>query len=335
MLDNVYDAISVGDVVKPKKKAPVPVETVAIAVGLYILSKVPLWHSTVEAYNMVFARHGTLMTLGTGPFISSAMAYNLAFKDKNERHALLCGLALSLAQSAYMGLTYGAPAAFALAAMSFVIFNAIRICRELGQLDLSSALIIANASQRLFEGDVLSTCLTFIIVCGVSYLNNMCIPVRLMHTKSRHITSTRLPLMYSGNTPLVVYYTLSEFSPIGVPLLVGLPFIYGLAMYWPTVAETTGHDLLREYEEKDFTLKGWRDKKRMGKHIHRQVDTLVRYNAAILVAMAVVSYYLRPSVNCGTLLIVTQALASLEPRDELRTLQRQGSRALRRKIARN
>ena len=335
MIDQIYDLVSI-DLPQQatKKKQPVPLEAVAIAFGLYTLSKVPLWHSTFEASNMVFARHGTLMTLGTGPFISSGMAYNLLVKDKNERHALLCGLALSIAQSIYTGMTYGAFASFALIAMSFVLFNAIRICRELGNLDLSSALIVANASQRLYQGDVLSTILTLIIVCAVSFLNGMYIPIGLMHTKSRHVSSARLPLMYSGNTPLVVYYTLMEFLPIHIPLLMGLPIIYGLAMYWPTVANTTGHDLLRGYEEKDFTLKGWRDKKRMGRHINRQVDTLVKYNAAILVAMTVISHYLRPSINCGTLLIVTQVLTSLQPRDEVKTLQRQWQRALRRKTAR-
>ena len=329
MLEEIYDLVSHDIIPQRKKKVPVPVETLVVTACLYFLSNVSLWEASYATSNMVFTRHGTLMTLGTGPFISGAMAYNLAVKDKNEKHRLLFGLALSLAQSVYMGFFYGLLATFALSTMSFVIFNAIRTCDELGDLDLSSALILASASHRFFQGGVLSTLLTVSVIVGMAYLNQMHIPIGLTHTKSRQSISARLPVMYSGNTPLVVFYTLAEYIPFQLPMIVSMPLIYMLALRWPEVASKTGSDVLREYEEKNLTLKGWRDKKKMGQHIHRQVETLVRYNAAILVIMAVVSDGLRPSVNCGTLLIVTQTLQHLEPQRELRTLQRQIRRRLK------
>lgn len=329
MLDEIYDIVSHEFVPKRKKKAPVPPETVVIALCLYALSSVTLWDSEYDASNMVFARRGTLMTLGTGPFVSSAMAYNLVASDRNERHKMLFGLALSLAQSLYMGFAHGMLATFALSTMSFVIFNAINTCRALGDLDLTSTLIVVSASQRFYQGSVLSTLLTVAVTLAMSYLNDMHIPICLMHTKSRRMTSARLPVMYSGNTPLVVFYTLAEFVPFDMPLALSIPIIYVLALKWPEVASRTGSDMVREYEEKGLSLKGWRDKKKMGQHIQRQIATLVQYNAAILVAMAVVSESLRPSINCGTLLIVTQVLRDLEPRNEMRMLQRLLRRALK------
>ena len=324
-IEAIYDAalfVEVPVLKEKEEKPPMSVHAMVISMLLFTMSLIPLWQETYKESNMVFARHGTAMALGTGPFVMGSMVYGLVEKKRKEKHAEVAGLVLSLGQSIMSGVRHGVAPFMVLTIMTLLLFNTIQLCRATGKVGLTSALIVVNAAHQFFRGDVLSTMLTVAIVVIVAYINEMHIAVRLAHTKGRATTSVSLPVMYSGNTPLIVYYTLAEWSPVRIPLLVSLPCIYGICMHWPSIASQTGYDLARDYKEKGWTLKGWRDSRKVGAHLNRQIKTLTKYNGAILVAMTVVTAYIRPSVNCGTLLLVIQSLQSLLPTNELKSLQR-------------
>jgi preprotein translocase subunit SecY len=308
--------------------------TIVLSIFAFVLGYVPLYGGFYDKSNatMTYRKGGTMMTLGTQPFVMAGMLYNLAFgSNRKEREdkpdSISVGLLLSLAQCINFAIKGYVAAAVQLSCISFLMLNLIHISDTLEKVSLSTALIVAQGSLRITGSDWVSNTLSLLCIFSFCYIHEMHIPVRLKHKKQRTMTSVKLPLLYSGTTPLIIYYTLEEwlssYTSIFLPIFVALPAIFGLCYYWPQVASTTGYDLGRKYAEQDFTLHGYRDASAVGKFLQRQVTRLTYVNALILVAMASVTSILNPSVSAGTLLIVVQAVQEHMPSTQLRERLRQ------------
>lgn len=314
--------------------------TIVLSVFAFVLGYVPLYGGFYDNTNatMTFRKGGTMMTLGTQPFVMAGMIYNLVFGSNREGRedkpdSLSVGLILSLGQCINFAVKGYVAAAVQLSCISFLMLNLIHASETLGQLSLSTALIVAQGSSRIVGSDWISNTLSLLCIFSFCYIHEMHIPVRLKHTKIRTSTSVKLPLLYSGTTPLIIYYTLEEwlssYTSIFLPIFIALPAIFGLCYYWPQVASTTGYDLGKKYAEQDFTLHGYRDASAVGKFLHRQVTRLTYINALILVVMASVTALLSPSASAGTLLIVVQAVQEHMPSSLLRERLRQLQKLLR------
>ena len=314
--------------------------TIALSVFAFTLGYIPLVGGFYDNTNatMTYRKGGTMMTLGTQPFVMAGMLYNLAFGGNKEGRednpdGLSLGLIFSIGQCAGFAFKGYILAAAQLAIISLALCNAMHFCNKLSTVPLSTALIIAQGALKITKSDWVSNTLSLICIFCFCYVSEMHIPVRLKHKKQRATTSVKLPLLYSGTTPLVIYYTLEEwlasYASIYMPILAALPAVFGLCYYWPRVANTTGYDLGKKYAKQDFTLHGFRDASAVGKFLHRQVTRLTFINAMILVVMASVTALLNPSVSAGTLLIMVQSVQEQMPQNLLRERLRQLRKLLR------
>lgn len=294
------------------------VVTVVLTAVFFIISRVPLWGGTSGLFesDMTFRRANTLMSIGTHPFVTSSMICGLWDKKMPNFRRLVCGFGLGVVQSIYY--SSGVLSAIQLIAMCWILMNAIDYSERHGAISLTTTLIVANASLRILRSDVLSLAVTMACIVALCYIDDIHVSVALTHTKSRQMTSGKLRLLYNGTTPLIIYYTLIEWSPWSVPFILMVPCVYWLCKVWPTVNETTGFHLIKQYGEDNLTLKGWRSTSAMGFHLDRQVKKLCLNNAIILIVMAAVSTFVQPSVSCGTLLILLQAIKQEQPHDQLR-----------------
>ena len=317
--------------------------TIALTVCVFLLGYVPLLHGS-KTFNdavMTYQKAGTQMQIGTQPFVMAGMFYNLVFKDLNIKNkytdtakdSLCLGLLFSLGQCIQIAFKSNIIVAAQLTLMSFVMFNVINVSDVCEKVSLTTTLIVTQGALRIVKGGFYSNIVTLLCIIAFCVIHEMHIPVRLKHKKLRASTSVKLPLLYSGSTPMIVYYTLEEwfthYSNIAIPFLFALPLIFSISYYWPQVTNRTGYDLQRQYAAEEYTLNGWRDASFTGKFFDMQVKKLTLLNSLILIAMVFVSTILNPSVSAGTLLIVVQTLKEHEPTHQLRQLTRRLQKSLK------
>lgn len=293
----------------------------------FLLARVPLWSASRYDFNgiMTFSRADTWMALGTQPFIVVGMIAQilLAGEEITRRQEILGGLFVSTVQSFLVTTSWIATAQLLL--VSYIMANAIDYLSKYGKVGLSSGLILTNASMGIVRGfaSTYSTMVTFFCLLGALYLNHVRHSVKIKHMTSRVTSSTNLAVMYSGTTPLIVYYTGEEW----ISYLLGrqiptflfiLPCVYALTIVWPKISKNLGTDVIARLQKEGWGLPGYRSAERMARLIQYKIDHLKLLNAYILCAMAAITLFLRPSVSCGTLLIVVQTLSEFEPKDQLR-----------------
>lgn len=309
---------------KPNPKNHTP--TIYLTILFFLLSYVPLWGNEQDSfqYTMTFNRANTWMALGTQPFVVASMMSNLWNKEMPPERTLTLGFILYTLQA----LTYNPMSYLQLLVTGWGLYNAIHHT-DSTKISLTTSLILVNGSLRFIQSGFLGIVLSSCCIFALCYVSQMYLPILLTHTKSRQITSSKLNVTYNGNTPLIVYYTLVEWMPFQVPFLLLIPCVYWLCTVWPSVADTTGYSLVNKYAKDDLTLKGWRSRSGMGKHVDTQVRLLCKINACLLIAMATATTLLPTRVSCGTLLILVQSLSQLESASQLQKKLRPLFRLLR------
>ena len=289
-----------------------------LTIFFFFLARVPLFgHKTVGASEsiMTFSRRNSVMALGTSPFVLASMALNLWDSKMENVEVLAAGYVLTIAQA--LMICSGVVSYIELIIVGWALMNAIHFSDSCGTVGLTTILIVVDGANRIVTSGGISIVLSILCVYCMCYINELHIAVRLSHTKSRQDTSARLPLMYSGTTPLIVYYTVMEWIPIDLPFLLCIPCVYFLSLQWPSINNKTGFALMKEYSENDFTMKGWRSPSAMGMHMDKQVQKLAELNAYVLIGMALCSAYAGIGVSAGTVLIIVQAVRQTGLHDRL------------------
>lgn len=319
----------------PRRKIPTREKhfntIVAVLIGL-IFSRIPLIYGTepVEAADslVTFRVSGTWMQFGTQPFVFASMAYSLIF-DKGE-HANKRSKALGLLFAAVMSLRWWLWeehhwfCAFQLMTVAFGLVQAMTYLEDRGSVNLTTALIFAQASESIVSSVFsISILWAIVLIAAVSWIETLVVTVPLTHmTRKSQTVSMPMPVMYNSTTGLVMYFTLIEmlagvYQPLEIlssntirvqtlvsaaALFVGL---YIVNKQIPRVEERTGRHLIRAWQKEKFTIKGWRSESRMAKYIQNIIDRNVFWNTIILFALWCLGVLLKPPVSVTTLFILT------------------------------
>ena len=306
--------------------------TALFTLALFICSRIPLWSPSEYSFEsiMTFSRENTLMTLGTQPFVIVGMISQLLLNNGeiSKRQELLGGCFCSIIQSLTIG--NGWVAKLQLVAASFVIMNCIDYVGNNGKMNLSTSLIVANGSMRVVKSivsktgfglDIQNTVILTLCMGILLYLDQLYMSVPLTHKTKRVNMNYKLNVMYNGTTPLILYYTIEEWfhniTGYGVPFILLFPSVFYLTKMWPDVSNNNGYDVMKKLDGQGWTMPGWRSVKAMGTRIQTRVYNLSHYNGIILCGMAAVTSTVLPTISCGTLLIIVQALKEHEPRGQL------------------
>ena len=81
--------------------------------------------------------------------------------------------------------------------------------------------------------------------------------------------------------------------------------LYILNRQLPRVEEKTGRDLVRLWKKERYTMKGWRDEKKIGRHVQNIIDRNVFWNTLILFSLWIIGVLFRPPISVTTLFILT------------------------------
>jgi len=303
--------------------------TAIFVVLALIASEIPIFGGIrqVNSYSEVtFKVSGTLMQLGTQPFVFASMAAPFLF-DKAEKHSSdILGLILSVfmaAQWAYQNSSW--LGGLQLCGAAWVLLQAEIYLRDRGAISPSTALIFANASRSLLLSIFVSPLAfiwTLILIVVVAWIETLNVSVPLTHTKYRHqSTGMELSVMYNSTTALIMYYTLMEtvgtwYTPAAVllpriltmHLLIAAPCLY-LGVYLINnrlagINEQTGRDLVEKWKKQKYTIKGWRDPKRMYRYIQNIIDRNVHWNTVFICVLWTLGVLFRPAVGITTLFIL-------------------------------
>jgi preprotein translocase subunit SecY len=312
--------------------------TAIFTVIALIASEVPIFggiRTETLASEVTFKVSGTLMQLGTQPFVFASMAAPFIF-DKAEKHSSdLLGLFLSVfmaIQWAYRESSW--VGGLQLCAVGWALLQAEVYLKDRGAISPSTALIFANASRSLLLSIFvapISFVWTLILILVVAWIESLNVSVPLTHQKIRHqSTGMELPVMYNSTTALIMYYTLIEtvgtwYPPANVLLvrsfgwsiLKAAPCLYvGVYLVNNRLAalnEQTGKDLVDKWKEQKYTIKGWRDPKRMYKYVQNIIDRNVHWNTVFICALWTLGALYRPSVGITTLFILIGTIKKHRP----------------------
>lgn len=343
-MDSVIDKIATTAIYKfepPQMKIPTRVKhfntTIATMLGL-VLASIPLLYSYTPikmSDNLVtFRVDGTLMQLGTQPFVFASMVAGYIFD--RDKHLAERTKALGFLFSIFLALKWSFWnnhhwfCAVQLIGVSVLILQAIAYLETRGSVSLSTALICAHASKKIIETmfvftpqsavALLSTLILIFIVCWVEQLV-ITLPLTHMRRKSETV-SMSLPLMYNSTTALVMHYTIVEALsglyaptsllmnnhiewntlPAGIILLAGLHYFN---TNLPEIEEKTGRHLIKKWNKQQYTIKGWRSQQKMARHIQRIIDRNVHWNTIILFVLWCVGVLFKPPISVTTLFILT------------------------------
>lgn len=334
VLDKIAELV-VFDFGTPVRKIPMREKhfntAMVVLLGL-VMSHVPLLYGTepvqLENNLITFRVSGTLMQFGTQPFVFASMAYNLIY-DRGE-HARARSRALGMVCSVLMCLRWTLWeehhwfCGVQLMAVSVLLLQAMCYLDTRGSVHLSTALIFAQASERILAAAFSLSILWAILLIGaVSWIETLVVTVPLTHlTRKSQTVSMPLPVMYNSTSSLVMYYTLVEmlagvWTPLEIllqrDLTVNTLFaavalfggLYILNRQLPRVEEKTGRDLVRMWKKERYTMKGWRDEKKIGRHIQNIIDRNVFWNTLILFSLWLIGVLFRPPISVTTLFILT------------------------------
>lgn len=311
--------------------------TVIFTVIALMASEIPLFGGTKTDENaeVTFQVSGTLMQLGTQPFVFASMAAPFLF-DKEDKHSSdLLGLILSVLMAFQWGYRESSwVGCFQLCVVAWTLLQAEVYLKDRGAISPSTALIFANASRRLGLSifiEPISFTWALILLVAVAWIEALSVSVPLTHQKYRHqSTGMELPVMYNSTTALIMYYTLLEtigtwYPPAMVLLpkslqrsvLVAAPCLYiGVYLINSRLAalnQQTGSDMIQNWKKQKYTLKGWRDPTKMSKYIQNIIDRNVHWNTAFICILWTLGVLYRPSVGITTLFILIGTVKKHRP----------------------
>lgn len=337
-METVLDKISeltIMNVKKPGRKIPIREKHfntfMAVLVGL-MFSHIPLIYGTepiqVSDSLVTFRVSGTWMQFGTQPFVFASMAYGLIFE--NDKHAQSRSRALGMIMSSIMCFrwTWWEQhhwfCGIQLMAVSFILLQTMVYLDTYGSVHLSTALIFAQASENILRSVTSFSILWAVALIGlVTWIESLVVTVPLTHlTRKSQTVSMPLPVMYNSTSSLVMYYTLIEMlAGIWAPLEVllsrdlSLKTLYAAAALFggiylinaqiPRIEEKTGRDLIRSWKKQKYTMKGWRDEKKIGRFIQNIIDKNIYWNTIILFGLWAVGVIFKPPISVTTLFILT------------------------------
>lgn len=325
---------------KVRRKIPMRekyLNTVVFTIIALIASEIPLINGIrIENNSEVsFKVYGSLMQLGTQPFVFASMVAPLLFDKTDKHHGDILGFLLSIfmalnwayAESNWIG-------GIQLMAVSYILLQAEVYLKDRGAISPSTALIFANASRRLLMSLFIypiSFIWTVILILSVAWIETLSVTIPLTHMKYRlQTTSMEIPVMYNSTTALIIYYTIVEivaniYQPVQVLLpnelqwtfFVAAPALYlGVYLINNNMAafnEQTGKDLVQNWKKQKYTIKGWRDPKRMYRYVQKIIDRNVNWNTIFICLLWSLGIIYRPSVGITTLFILISTIKRHRP----------------------
>lgn len=330
------ESVLVGKVEKCKAKPSREkhFNTIAVTLICLILAQVPLStrnNSEIDRLSTVsFRSIGTLMHVGTQPFVSASFVHSLIVDNPRRNQSHICGFLLSLIQSLQWGVKNTKWGGFQLSAMSYLLLRAVIWLEGHGSIGLSTALIFATASQQLLLSVTTPlvfvwTVLLLIVVIG---LENVMVTVPLVHQKTKHQISMSLPLLYNSTTALILYFTVVESLVSVVPSaaflntptvslqsIVGLPCMFGILwridQQLPQLQQTTATTVVNKWQKQSYFLKGWR-KTGATRYVHRIIVRNIQWSSCIVFLLWLLGTLLRPAFGITTLFIVVSTARQFE-----------------------
>jgi len=314
-----------------------------------MLSEVPLIGGTRtnEMSEVTFSVAGTLMQLGTQPFVFASMAAPFIFDEpkdvtkgkkkkkkkirdtSRDNFPLLLGLALSWFMSFRWGYAIGWLAGIQLAAVAIGLLQCMIYLRERSSISPSTALIFANASKRILVSTYtrpLAFIWTIFLVGLVAWVESLHVNVQLQHQKLRkHKTSIPLPVMYNSTSALIMYYTLVEcltgwFRPARIllsrqwswTLLLTIPTMFSCIWFinkkLPKMNNQRAVDLVKQWKEHGLSISGWRDPKRIHKHVQGIINKNVLWNTIFICGLWSLGFIFSPACGVTTLFILLSTI---------------------------
>jgi len=284
---------------------------------------------------VTFKVSGTLMQLGTQPFVFASMVAPLLLDQDNEQGTNIIGFIISIFMALQWGIAeYNWVATVQLCFVAYLLLQSEVYLKERGAISPSTALIFANASKRIILSlfvDPLSFIWAIVLMISVAWIENINITVPLTHTRSRMQTiSMELPVMYNSTTALIMYYTFIEIlSSIWTPAQILLsrnisrdtfitaPILY-ICVYFinsklASFNNQTGKDMIQRWKKQKLTLKGWRDPKKMYKYVQNIIDRNVKWNTIFICGLWTLGILYRPSVGITTLFILVGTIKRNRP----------------------
>ena len=302
--------------------------TLIFTVIALVASEIPLVGGIRSDYSseVTFKVSGTLMQLGTQPFVFASMAAPFIVEKVEKQSSNILGLLLSFCMafqwawnnSSWFG-------GLELCLVGWALLQAEVYLEERGSISPSTALIFANASRKVLLSiffQPISFAWMLILIVAVAWIESLNVSLPVTHMKYRHqSTGMELPVMYNSTTALIMYYTIIEtistwYPPAGFlmsnriekNILMAAPILYtGVYLInkrLSTLNKQNGKDLVEKWKEQKYTIKGWRDPKKMYKYVQNIIDRNIYWNTVFICALWTGSVIYPPSVGITTLFIL-------------------------------
>lgn len=301
-----------------------------VAIAL-MLAEIPLVGGirVDEQTQATFRVSGTLMQLGTQPFVFASMLTPVLFKKDEKNADNVLGLLFSVVMAGQWA--YNNDSWFGgieLCVVGWALLQAETYLSTRGSVSPSTALIFANGSRRILSsvyGHPLSFAWTAVLFVVVAWIETLVVTLPLTHIRYRsQTTSMPIPVMYNSTTALVMYYTLVEtlaniYPPANVliakspaDMLIAAPCFY-LGTWFinkrlPSFNNRTAKDLVTGWKEQKYALKGWRDPSRMYKFVQNIMDRNIRWNTVFLCLLWTCTLLYPPTVSVTTLFIMASTI---------------------------
>jgi hypothetical protein len=284
ILDKISDTciLEFHSVVLSKRRAYFNV--LCCAALCFFLSRLPL--DTGEAFSSATAFHvsNSWLHVGFRPYVWIFFLSHWIENDQY-RNGRFRALFLLLTLPFLIGKSWGVAGILLGVAIGLVQMDSWLAVRGSISLNPLLLLVVFCRDHCLNPGAWL--CFLFLVCFN---LTGVTLP--MVHMKQRTQTqSGKVPLLYHGGGPLLLYVRVVELgamcfpivgsllAPPGLSLLWGAEVVkyavvYVLSQYWSKWYQKTGYDLAKKWNKQGFTLKGWRSATTMGKHL----DRLIRRN---------------------------------------------------------
>ena len=300
--------------------------TLIFTVLALIASEIPLFgapHTERTMSEVTFQVSGTLMQVGTQPFVFASIIASFIQVETSD----IVGFVLSVLMGCHWGYVNSSwIGGFQLCAVSWTLLQAEIYLKARGAISPSTALIFATASRRFLLSifvEPVSFLWTMVLIVSIAWIDRLNVSVPLTHQKYRHqSTGMDLPVMYNSTSALIMYYTLLEtvvawYPPAIVLLprtlvpsavLIAAPCLY-MGVYilnarLATIRQQSGKDLVEKWRKQQYTIKGWRDPKKMSNYVQTIIDRNVHWNTVFLCVLWTMGVLYRPSVGITTLFIL-------------------------------
>jgi len=315
----------------PTRKIPVRekcMNTVLFVVLALAMAEIPLTGGMrgPNLSQITFKSSGTLMQLGMQPFAFASMLSPFVIGTQKDGHSTdVLGFIMSCIMSAHWGMNNGWIGTVQMIAVAFGILQAEVYLKPRTITSPSTALVFANASKELVLSSYIqpvSFVWTLALMCVVSWVDSLQVTIPMAHTKARGQTvAAPLPVMYNSTSALVLYYTAVEllahwYRPASVLisrsrnaytilslacLCAGVAFIN---TYLSALYEKNASLVVKKWKEENYSLKGWRDTKRIHKFVQRVINRNVRWNSIFICVLTGLGYVYPTSVGVTTLFIM-------------------------------